>query len=262
MFSQDLQAGEIPMGSRSAALGGASVALLDEWSVYNNVASIAKVEHKRVASSIANQYLLPELCQISSLVLFPLSRQAIAFTFYTLGYLYYKERQLGIAYSRLVAKDFSLGVGINGNYIGLPDPYGKRYFGTARIGCSYKLAEHCTVGVQADNITGQLLTFSPRERWRTVLRAGGDYFISERLHLCAEVEKNSYKKALFKAGIEYCPRADVNVRLGMNSASYLFTWGIGMKRAGVSVDLSTSFHPYLGYSLQGAIAYAFKSDEK
>ena len=51
----------IPLGARSAALGGASVTLTDLWSTQNNQAGLAKLDTIEVGVYAQRKFLLPQL---------------------------------------------------------------------------------------------------------------------------------------------------------------------------------------------------------
>ena len=60
-----------PPSSRAAAMGGASVALTDEWAVYNNQAGLAKTDGLLFAAQLESLYGIEGLGAQTSALLIP-----------------------------------------------------------------------------------------------------------------------------------------------------------------------------------------------
>ena len=78
--------GWLPMGSRSHALGNASVAIDDIWAYHHNPANLVSVKKLGFGLSYENRFLLKELQSQGLVVALPLKAGVISFGLQSFGF--------------------------------------------------------------------------------------------------------------------------------------------------------------------------------
>ena len=85
-------------GARSQALGNAWVALVDQWSVYNNPGAIGLINTHCIATSYESRYFLPEAGFAGISYIAPLGGGSIGLMGQTYGYSAYRSSRFGLSY--------------------------------------------------------------------------------------------------------------------------------------------------------------------
>jgi len=240
-------------GARSAALGGSSITQQDVFSAQNNQAGLAFIRNVSVGAYFENRFLVKQLNHSSFLAAIPLKKGTFGITYNGFGYTQFKQDKFGIAYGILLSENFSVGVQLNYHSIRIGDIYGRTDALTAALGFQGKLSKQVTVAAHVLNPNRSKLADYNNERMPSAIKIGIQYAYSEKLNIQLEADKNSNAKLNFKGGVEYMPAMDFYLRFGVTSNPNLFSFGTGFKINSIKIDISSSYHPVLGFSPQVAL---------
>ena len=250
----------LPVGARSAAIGNASVCLVDVWSVYHNQANLAY--HKNISAAVyyENKFLVKEMSLQAVAFVLPTKKTGVFGVSYSrFGYSLYNESKYNLSYGKSFGPNFSAGVGMNYLSAYVTENYGRKGSFTVELGVRAILLKKLVVGFHAYNLTRAKMANYNNERIPTVLRLGLQYNFSEKVFLSAEAEKDIDHKPIFKMGIEYRPAKLFYLRAGISTNPFISSFGIGFNISEkFNIDLASTVHPVLGLSPMAALSYNFK----
>jgi len=246
-----------PAGSRSAALGNASVALSDLWSAFNNQAGLAYLNTPGAGFYYENRFLLREMGYKAAAIAYPLKSGTIGLSFNHFGYSAYNESKIGLAFAKAFGKYLSFGLQLDYNMARLAENYGNRNFVTFEAGMLAKITPKLVLGAHVYNPINAKLAKYNDERAPVVFRVGATYSLSEKFTLLAETQKDSYTDASVNAGIEFKATSQIFLRGGISTGQEAFSFGAGFLRGNFTLDISSSYHSILGYSPQASVSFKF-----
>jgi len=256
-------------GSRSAAMGGASVTLSDLWSTQHNQAGLAGLNSVRAGIYYQNRFLLSELGLKAVAIAVPVPKAGngvFGLSFSSFGYSMYSDSKIGLAYAKQLGEKYSVGVQIDYLHTQIGLGHGSKGSVAIEAGLRAELIENLNIGVHVFNPTRSKIAeyevqgSTTTERIPTVMRLGLSYTFSEKVLLALEVEKDVYTKPVFKAGIEYLAIKQLYIRGGLSSDPLYNTFGFGLNLKQFKIDFAASKHQILGYTPQLSITYNFKRD--
>lgn len=245
-------------GSRSNALGNASVCLTDVYAFHNNPANLCHVENVAVGISYENRFLLKELQNQSIAIAIPLKFGVLSFGGNTFGYQNFRTFKSGVGYSMLLTKELAMGVQLNHQMIRLPEAYGVNQTVTGEFGFNYTLNTDWSIGLAVFNLGRNKLTVSPDDRYSTTMRLGTKYQVSDKTMILAELEKDIEHPLRSKIGLEYIPSESIAFRGGFATQPIELSFGLGwIISKKYTLDFGTQFHQILGWSPHISFKYAF-----
>lgn len=248
----------VPEGARSAAMGGASVALADFWSMQNNQAGLAWQEHLTAGAYYENRFLVKELSLKSAGVALPVRYGVFGLKVSHFGYEQFNESKFGLAYARKLSERFAVGVQLDYLHTSIGGDYGSHGALTFEVGLLARIDDHLSLGAHVYNpISAQIADYAD-ERIAAVFRLGAAYAFDENLTLTAEAEKQADFDVNIKMGIEYRLIPQLCVRGGIATDPALYSFGFGVLLGNLQIDISSSIHQVLGYSPQVGLIYHFK----
>jgi hypothetical protein len=245
MFAQGWQ----PLGSRSMALGNASVAINDVWAYHNNPAALIGIKKLAFGVSYENRFLLRELQSQGFVLAYPLKRSVFSIGGQTFGYTNFRTYRSGLGYALALTDFLSIGVQINYHLVRLPQDYGRHQTVTAEVGAMAKISDNWHIGFSLMNLTRNKLSSFQEDRYTTALRLGTRYHVSKKVLLLGEIEKNVDYPIRFKTGIEYEPAENLYFRGGFGTAPIEFSFGFGYHWKGIyKLDLGSAYQQIIGWS--------------
>ncbi len=245
-------------GSRSGALGGASVALSDGWSAANNPAGMVWQSGFLAGLDLKNQFLVKELCNKLFLMVVPAGKSRFGLVVQHYGYSLWYEMNVGITYAMKLGKKFSAGIRIDYYRIAIAEGYGSKNAFSFRVGLQYQPGEKFTIGCLVANPYPVKLTQDFPDYLATTFQSGIVWKLSKQLLSSIEIEKDLIHDPVLKAGIEYHLAKPLFTRIGFSTSPARFSFGFGVEMKKLKFDLSTSYHPVLGYSPQVSLIYHCK----
>ena len=251
--------GWLPMGSRSHALGNASVAIDDIWAYHHNPANLVSVKKLGFGLSYENRFLLKELQSQGLVVALPLKAGVISFGLQSFGFKNFRTNRLGLGYSMKLADFLSCGVQLNYHQVRLTDAYGRKDALTAELGLRADITDNWKVAFSIFNLTRTKISEFGEDRLTTLMRLGTQYTFSEKVMLVAELEKNIEFPVRFKTGIEYSPIRKLFLRGGFATQPIELSAGLGYRfKEQFQLDIGSAYHQILGWSPNFSFTYLMK----
>ncbi len=244
-------------GARSAGMGLSSAATSDFWSVTNNQAGMAFYDRTAAGIYFENRYLLKEMGSQIGAFTFKTQYGVLGASLAYSGDANYRTTKTGLAFARKFGKNFSAGIQLDYITTALGEDYGKRSNVTFDAGILVQVTEQLTFGAHTFNPMHVKLSDYNDERIPTTLNAGFGFAFSNKLLLTAEAYKNTELPMEFRSGIEYKLSNIAYARIGICTNPGRYTFGFGLLMKQLSFDLSSSWHPQLGYSPQVSLQYSF-----
>lgn len=251
--------GWLPMGSRSHALGNASVAIDDIWAYHHNPANLVSVKKLGFGLSYENRFLLKELQSQGFVVALPLKAGVISFGLQSFGFKNFRTNRLGVGYSMKLAEFLSCGVQLNYHQVRLTDAYGRKDALTAELGLKANITDNWKVAFSVFNLTRTKISEFGEDRLTTLMRFGTQYTFSEKVMFVAELEKNIEFPVRFKTGIEYSPIRKLFLRGGFATQPIELSAGLGYRfKEQFQLDIGSAYHQILGWSPNFSFTYQMK----
>lgn len=238
------------------AMGNASVSLQSPLSIYSNPAGFAGFKKTAFGFQYENRFLLDELRTASAFLVFPVQRTNFGFSLSQFGNGSYRENNFSLGVAKKLSNRFF--AGIQFHYRSLYLAENKRRAGTLAvdIGAQYLLFKDVHLGVQVFNPWPQpIQTMVVKFNNPMVLRFGLHKVFEESLLFAVEVRKQSDQQLEFNSGMEFRIREQVQLRMGIEARTALFSIGVGYSLKRIQTDLAFSYHQYLGYSPAFSIYY-------
>lgn len=246
-----------PAGGRSSAMGSASVAISDFWSVHNNQAGLAGFTSTAAGIYFENQYMLKELSRKSLAFVLPSRTGVFGVSYNNFGSVLYNESKIGLAFARRFGGNFSAGIQLDYLKTHLSENYGNRSAFTFEAGLQARVNKNLVIGVHVFNPLNVKLSGITEERIPAIVRIGAGYNFSEALLLTGEIEKNIDLKTRIKSGVEYKVVKQAFVRAGITTNPTTYSFGFGLDLKKLKIDFSSTVHQVLGYSPQLSISCYF-----
>jgi hypothetical protein len=237
------------VGSRSVALGNASVALEDVWSFHHNPAGLAGIKKVGAGVSYENRFMMRELQSQAFVVAYPMKKGVMSMGGQTFGFNAFRTYRTGLGYSLQLSDLFSMGVQLNHHFVRINPAYGNHQTVTGEVGALAKISPIWTIGFSIVNLSRNKISEFMEDRYTTLLRIGTTYKMSPVLMLLAEAEKDVEHPIRYKTGIEYLPMENFYIRGGFATQPIEYSFGVGYAFNGVyRLDVGSAFRQIIGWS--------------
>ncbi|MDP3643123.1 MAG: hypothetical protein Q8S54_08025 [Bacteroidota bacterium] len=248
LVDHDLQAQEVFLpGSRVQALAGSSSVLSDCWSVFGNQAGLAVINRIEIGGSFENRFLVNELSTRAGLLVVPIQSSVFAVSFYQFGKIPFRQDKLGIAYARHLSEKFNFGLQFNYYWLFFSEE--NRSLGSAgvELGFQYLVTSQLMLGIHVVNpYKTAIKTSSGNFPYPSLINFGVLYHLSESFSMMSELENNLTNHLKVRTGMEYNIRNRIYLRTGVSGKPYQLSAGFGFHLKKLTMDLSTTYHQYLG----------------
>jgi hypothetical protein len=259
IYTAAIASGEwIAHGGRSAGMGLSSAAVSDFWSINNNQAGMAFYDKTATGIYFENRYLIKEMGSQTGAFSLKTQYGIIGATIGYSGDANFNTTKAGLAYALKFGNRFSAGIQLDYIATTLGEDYGKHSNVTFDAGIMVKITEQLTFGAHTFNPMHVKISEYSNERIPATLNAGFGFTFSDKLLLTAEAYKNSEFPLEFRSGAEYKLSRIAYARVGLSTNPARYTFGFGLEMKNLTVDLSSSLHPQLGYSPQVSLQYSFR----
>lgn len=244
-------------GPIARSLGGASLTLSNPWSVFNNQASLAQIQSFQIGAAATRVYNIDQLSIANIAAAIPINDAAtfgVSFDHMGVTDLYGLQR-LGVSLSRFYGESFAVGLQLEGLYLNMFD-YGNRAMLNAHLGFLILPSDKLKLGLQIQNLFGQVLIESIDERLPVIARIGGSYEVNEKFSFLAEASLSTNRPSKLHAGAVYELNEKLNLRGGFSTNQLESSVGMDIKLNQVIILLAFSYHQYLGTTPEMGISYA------
>lgn len=248
------------MGGRSAALGNASSTISDNWSLFNNIAGISKVQSTSVNFAYAINPSLIGADRMAASIDFPLQIGSFGVGVFKFGDALYNEQVISAGY----ANQFGLAsLGLKVNYVQYnAEGFGTRSAVSLQFGGIAELTPKVLVGAYILNLNQPKISLDTHEKLPVILVSGVQFHPEESLILLLEVEKDLHYKPTLKGGVEYVIHKKVKARTGFNLNPNSIHGGIGYQSTRLIIDYALQFNPVIKTSYQLSTSYRFTKKKK
>lgn len=254
-LSANAQNGNYSMGARAAAIGGASVTVGDEWSLFNNIGGLANFSEKAIFTSFKNKYGISEFTSLALGAAYPMVGGTAGLGMFRFGDDLYNEQRLNLGYSNQFG---IVSLGLNVSYYQLNiEGAGSRKTVMIDFGGRAKLTDHLYFGAHVSNLNQAKLSTISDERIPTIMKTGLSYRPSSDLMLNAEVEKVVDQDAVLKIGLEYQILDQLSLRTGFHTHPFESSFGLGFHPGKLKADYAYNNNPDLGGIHEISLGYSF-----
>jgi len=247
--------GRTPIGARSLAMGGTSVALSDLWSAGNNQAGMAWLKGFCAGIGMENHFLLKELNREQFALCLPMKTGSFGLVLTNFGNSAYGEIKAGFSYARKLGRNFAAALQLDYLRIHQCSDYGNRNLASCEIGLMYRAGSRLTLGLQLVNPVPVRITRHPPETLPAVMCFGMTWRFSDNFLLSAEAEKDLEHPLRIRTGAEYRVAKPAHARIGFATAPLILTFGFGLQFGRFTVDAASGYHQALGFSPALTICY-------
>lgn len=248
------------MGARSSGLAYASSALADEWSLFNNVGGLAKVDRLSAAFAYEVRPSLLGTKRVAAVLNTPFKFGTAGFGFFRFGDDIYSEQMISGGFSN----QFGIAsLGLKVNYIQYrSEGFGVRSAWSVNFGGIAQITPKISIGAYATNINQPRISSQDNERVPTKLVAGLGFKPTDKILLLTEVEKDIQYEATIKGGFEYTVHKKVFFRTGFNLNPNAGFFGLGFNARRVKIDYGMQYSSILNLVHQASAIYRFEKKKK
>lgn len=250
------QVGSFNLGARSAGMAGASLTLGDEYSLFNNIGGMGRVENHAAFASYQNRYGISQFQVIGAGALYHTDIGNAGVGFYKFGDDLYSEQRVHLAVgNKIQMVSLALGVDLlqyHVSTVGTSQALAIQFGGIAEITPQLRFGAHIF------NLNQAEVSSETGDKIPTVMKGGLSYRPSEELMLNLEVEKDLDFEEVLKAGIEYQIIENVFLRTGISTEPFLSAFGVGFHPKNFKFDYAFSNDSKLGNIHEISVAYSFK----
>ncbi len=260
-FSLSAQYGSVnPLSARSNGVANASVAFTGINSIFNNQAGLADLENAAILLSGQQTFVNPNSDNFGLGFAIPTSSGTFGIDIHHFINDEINQVILGLAYARKLSPKLSAGIQFEMRSSQFA-PYERlmlfsserKVLLTAEVGFQYKMLKKLLVGLHFSNPAK--LEVKEDEFLPRVIRTGGTYFVSKKLLIHAEVEKDFELPFVYKAGLEWELAKELWLRIGLQYKPINFNLGAGYKfRNGLRLDFACYYQDGLDLKGTGALA--------
>lgn len=247
------QNGSYRLGARSSAMGGASLTLTDEFSLFNNVGAFGRLENHAAFAGYQNRYGVSEFQVIGGGAVYSHELGNAGIGYYKFGDDLFSEQRLHIAVGNKIQM-ISLGLGIDIIQYHI-ESVGTRQVIAVEFGGLAGITPQLSFAAHIFNVTQAELDPELDEPLPTVMKAGFAYKPSDELILSMEVEKDLDFDEIIRAGIEYMIVEKIFLRTGISTQPFVAAYGIGFHPKKLKLDYSFSNDSEIGNIHELSVAY-------
>jgi len=245
-------------GARGIAMGNTGLCFTDIHSAYANPAGLAFLKQFESNISAESRFSISELQNFSAAAAYPFNSGTFALSLNHFGFELYKEQRFGLAYGRKLFPNLSIGGQFLVLNTSIPE-YGNKSNFTFELGAISQLLPHLKLGLHL--YSPVRIKVLDDEYLPSIFSLGLSYDASSKLLVNLELEKQLDYELRLKGGIEYRIIEELALRTGLITNPFSSTFGAGYYlKSGLSIDLASSWHEYLG--LSPAIGISFRSGRK
>lgn len=246
--------------SAYAGLGAYSTNQVDVFSVSSNQASLAQISKGAVGFYGERRFMLSELSSYAINAALPTSSGNFGLKANYTGFSDYNETLAGIAYARKLGSKIDIGAQFNYHGLRMAE-YGNTSAISFELGLLLHLTEKLNTGFQISNPVGGKFGKEKQEKLASLYTFGLGYDASEKFLISAEMQKEEDQPVNVNTGIQYQFLPQLMARVGISSATSSWWLGVGFKLKSFRIDITSSYHPQLGFSPGILLLFNFRENK-
>ena len=233
----------------------------DPLSFTGNQAALARVKSAGVGVFGERRFVLSETSVYTLGASLPTRLGNFGIQLNYAGFKNFNENKIGLAYARRLGK--LVDIGVQFNYYGYRIPsYGNASTINFEIGAMLHLTDRLNAGIHVYNPVGGKLGKNSDEKLAASYKFGLGYDASDRFFISSEIIKEEDKAVNVIVGMQYHFAKQFFVKAGFISESTTAYAGAGVAWKNLRVDISSGYHPQLGFSPGLLLIINFKPTEK
>ncbi|MBK9485437.1 MAG: hypothetical protein IPO01_09550 [Chitinophagaceae bacterium] len=241
-----------------SSLSAYSVQQNDALSFTGNQAALALTKQAGIGIFGERRFMLKETSVYTLGAAVPTRLGNIGIQLQYAGFKNFRENKIGLAYARKLGK--LVDVGVQFNYYGYSIPaYGKASAINFEMGALFHLTGKLTAGIHVYNPIGGKLGKDKEEKIAAAYKIGLGYDASDRFFISSEIIKEEDKAVNVIAGLQYQFAKQFFAKAGFLSETGTAYAGAGVGWKKLRLDISSSYHPQLGFSPGILLIMHFKS---
>ena len=230
----------------------------DPLSYTSNQAALAQSKNAGIGLFGERRFLLGETSAYTLAASLPTRLGNFGIQLNYAGFKNFSENKIGLAYARKLGKVVDIGVQFN--YYGYRIPsYGNASTINFEMGALLHLTDKLNAGIHVYNPVGGKLGKDSEEKIASAYKFGLGYDASEKFFISAEIIKEEDKAVNVIAGLQYQFAKQFFAKAGFISESGTPYAGAGVGWKNLRLDISSSYHPQLGFSPGLLLIMNFKS---
>ena len=240
------------------SLSAYSVQQNDALSFTGNQAALAGTKHAGVGVFGERRFMLKETSVYTLGAAIPTRLGNFGVQINYAGFKNFRENKIGLAYARKLGK--LVDVGVQFNYYGYNIPaYGKASAINFEVGAMFHLTDKLNAGIHVYNPVGGKLGKNKEEKIASAYKIGLGYDASDKFFISSEIIKEEDKAVNVIVGLQYQFAKQFFAKAGFISESGSVYAGAGIGWKNLRLDISSSYHPQLGFSPGVLLIMNFKS---
>jgi len=258
-YSLDAQRGfTSAQGAKRVAMANTGSNTLGIEALLNNQAGLYKLNGIGVIAASEQRFLLKDLNAVSiGLAYGDKTFGALGLMISNFGFDEYKEQKIGLAYSRLLFNNLSIGGQLDLLHLNIAG-YGSSSNITFELGVISKITDQVSVGFHV--FSPSEVNITEQSSIPTKIIVGASYKPSKKIEIVTEVEKIIDRDYTFRMGIDYSIVDRFNLRAGLSTGAATLSFGLGINiNKKISFDGSFSNHETLGFTPAGSLIYQGKN---
>ena len=238
---------------KSAGMGQVNAISQDVYSLFGNQAGLAFVPEFSAMAAAERRFMLPELQTVAAGAVLPTRSGTFGLSVLSFGFETFRQQKIGLAYARLLGKNFALGAQFDYLQTRI-DEYGSKGALTFEAGMQAVISKKVILGTHL--VSPVPVEWTEEERLPTIVRMGLAWMPSDKALVALEFEKDIDFPLRFKGGFEYEIAGPVTLRSGFGINPATFHAGIGIRISEkLQADVAGSYHQVLGFSPAAAVRY-------
>lgn len=252
--------GDLPVGARALAMGGAYVALANTAdAVFLNPGGLAQLQAVEASLFYQKPFGLDDVDFGTVSVTFPILGYRVGIGLLNIGNSLYKEQWFTLAFAHDFRKKIFYGVAFNYQRLDI-DTYGSAGAVGIDAGLVIPVTNNLAWGFLAKNINRPKIGERTEEMPQT-FKTGLSITPTPKVLLNLEFFKETQFSEEFRFGVELQPLTQLALRAGTASNPSSFSAGFGIKLRRFSVDYAFFTHNDLGLTHQVSLSAAFGASE-
>lgn len=244
-------------GARLVSMGYTNVAVNDTWNFTGNFKKNTQSKNPIIAIGYAKYFYQNELSNQSLKLVLPFKKYEVGLGFQRYGITEYNEITTGASLAKNFGDQFSIGLRVNYHQLKIQN-YGSAIGFSLDAGIMYHLNQQITIGINVNNPSKQTYNNSNVSVYLpSAINIGAAYQATNKILIATNLTKNLNEKYRVGLGIDYQLLEILSLRGGISIKPFKQYGGIGINHKKFKLDLAIESDPYLGYSSQIAVSYAF-----
>ncbi|MBN8674827.1 MAG: hypothetical protein J0L56_11870 [Chitinophagales bacterium] len=250
-----------PVAAPYAGFGAYSIQHADVFSFTSNPASLAQLKNAAAGVYAERRFLLSELSNYEAVTGITTTSGNFGLNMAYSGFSDYNETKLGLVYGRKLGTRLDIGAQFNYNSIRIAG-YGNAAAVSFEIGSVLHFTEKLHAGIHINNPVGGKFGKEQAEKLPSLYTLGLGYEASDNFFVSTEIIKEEDQPVNVNAGFQYRIIPQLLARAGVSSATTSGWAGVGLSWKSYRLDITSGYHPQLGFTPGLLLLINFKEKEK